>query len=98
MIWLEKILRSKVIKSILKIRNIGLVKQKTIFTFASQLINQCLVLIMSYLLIPFSPPVCEDRWIFLILVQHTFCRIGNNIYLCKHKDKSISNIELYLYN
>nr|DAF63276.1 MAG TPA: hypothetical protein [CrAss-like virus sp. ctyM420] len=64
MIWLGKILRGKVIKSILKIHDIGLVGPKTIFTFVSQLINQCLVLIMSYLLIPCSPPVCEDRWIF----------------------------------
>lgn len=62
LIWLGNILRGKVTKSILKIRNIGLAGPKTMFTFALQLINQCLVLIMSYLLIPFSPPVCEDRW------------------------------------
>lgn len=34
---------------------------------------------------------------FLILVQHIFFRMENNVYLCKQKDNSISNIELSWY-
>ncbi len=34
---------------------------------------------------------------FLILVQHIFFRIENNVYLCNQKDDSISNIELSWY-
>lgn len=35
---------------------------------------------------------------FLILVQHIFFRMENNVYLCKQKDDSISNIGLSLYS
>mgnify|MGYP004532848457 CR=1 FL=1 len=40
----------------------------------------------------------EGRRFFLILVQHIFFRMENNVYLCKQKDDSISNIELSLYS
>jgi hypothetical protein len=40
----------------------------------------------------------EGRRFFFILVQHIFFRMENNVYLCKQKDDSISNIELSLYS